>query len=146
MDHRKLWTSGRFYKQGISPTYGISPNVPWTPYESYMEAQILQGEPFQLGILIVKFPANVSEDNELHCHPLSDRTVTVIEGAGTFEYCIRQELFTVSLVPGDRVWMPRGILHTFRSGMNGLLVESLHHPFIPFNHPHCLVYPRCKGD
>jgi hypothetical protein len=43
------------------------------------------------------------------------------------------------LVPGDRVWMPRGTIHTFRSGASGLLVESIHSPFVPLDSPECIV-------
>lgn len=94
--------------------------------------------------MIVKFPAEASEDNDHHCHPRSDRRVTVIEGDGTFEYFIGTKLSKVDLVPGDRVWMPRGVLHTFRAGRKGLLVESIHSPFVKFEDPSCLIYPKKK--
>lgn len=139
---RDRWHSGTFLEHNQPASVGISPDLPWIPYESYMKAQIIQGVPNQLGILVVEFPADVSEDNEYHCHPQSDRCITVIAGAGAFEFFKNRELFVMPLSPGDRVWMPRGVLHTFRSGKDGLLVESLHNPFLPFDHPHCLVYPK----
>ena len=48
----------------------------------------------------------------------------------------------VALKVGDRVWMPRGILHTFMSGPDGLLVDSIHNPFVGLEGPHCLIYPE----
>lgn len=141
-DCRDRWRSGTFFEHGQTASNGVSQTLPWVEYESYMQAQIVQGIPNQLGILAVEFPAESSEDNEHHCHPQSDRCITVIAGSGTFEFFKGGKLFILPLAPGDRVWMPRGVLHTFRSGKNGLLVESLHNPFLPFDHPHCLVYPR----
>jgi quercetin dioxygenase-like cupin family protein len=141
---RDRWRDGRFLEHNQSASVGISQQTPWTPYETYMRAQIIQGVSGHLGVLIVKFPADSSEDNAHHCHPQSDRRITVIQGGGTFEFFSGNILQIHPLHPGDRVWMPRGVLHTFRSGQNGLLVESLHNPFLAFDHPHCLVYPKKK--
>ena len=49
-----------------------------------MVAQIIRGEPFKPGVIIVDFPPGASEDNLLHCHPLSDRIITVVKGSGEF--------------------------------------------------------------
>jgi quercetin dioxygenase-like cupin family protein len=107
-----------------------------------MKAILVNCVPGQLGRLLVDFPANSTEDNKLHTHPASDRCVTVIKGSGDF-ICYRdKKVQKFPLVPGVRVWMPRGILHTFKSGNEGLLVESLHNPFIPLDHPKCLIYPK----
>ncbi|HEY9879506.1 MAG TPA: cupin domain-containing protein [Leptolyngbyaceae cyanobacterium] len=140
---RNRWRNGNFIENGkAAVAYSPNKKLEWIPYESYMRAQIVKGEPDAIGVLIVEFPAEVGEDNEHHCHPKSDRCITVIGGSGTFEYFKGRELFVEQLTPGDRVWMPRGVLHTFRSGKEGLLVESLHSPFLPLGHPHCIVYPR----
>ena len=109
-----------------------------------MKAILINCVPGELGRLLVDFPANSTEDNKLHTHPASDRCVTVISGSGEF-ICYRdKKVQTFPLVPGVRVWMPRGILHTFKSGTKGLLVESLHNPFMPLDHPKCLIYPKLQ--
>lgn len=121
----------------------IEGDRPWVPYETYMEAQLIDCVPGQIGQLLVRFPANLSEDNRLHVHPISDRVIHVIDGGGTFEFYRKSQGHVhVPLVPGMCVKMPRGVLHTFRSGENGLLVHSLHNPWVPFDDPRCLRYPR----
>jgi oxalate decarboxylase/phosphoglucose isomerase-like protein (cupin superfamily) len=110
-----------------------------------MRAQLINCTPGQVGKLLVDFPAEAVEDNELHIHPISDRIITIISGSG--EFIARRpggEIIAIPLIPGHRVWMPRGVLHTFMAGKNGLLVESIHNPFVSFDDPRCLVYPR-KG-
>lgn len=139
---RKRWQNGTFFQQGVKTERTANDQFPWIEYESYMQAKVIKGIPGQIGILLVKFPSSVSEDNDHHTHPCSDRRVTVLKGSGTFEYFKKNQLLCIELSKGDRVWMPRGILHTFRSGTNGLLVESLHNPFVPFDDPKCLVYPK----
>lgn len=114
----------------------------WEPYESYMKAKIIARNEDE-AILLVEFPPEISEDNELHTHPISDRRVTVLQGTGEFIYSDgKKNIHFQPLVPGDRVWMPRGTLHTFKSGEEGLLVESVHSPFVPFDHRLCILYPK----
>lgn len=113
----------------------------WEPYETYMKAFILEKSQ-EFAMLLVDFPPEISEDNRLHTHPISDRRITVIRGSGEF-ICYRDgRVQTFQLDSGDRVWMPRGVLHTFRSGADGLLVESVHSPFVPFDDRLCLLYPK----
>ena len=45
---------------------------------------------------------------------------------------------------GTRVWMPRGTVHTFMASTEGLLVESIHNPWIPFENSGCITYPKEK--
>lgn len=109
-----------------------------------MQAQLVDKTSGGVGRIIVRFPPEGSEDNDLHIHPVSDRVITVINGSGQF-ICLRphsKELSRYELKPGTKVWMPRGVLHTFLAGLDGLLVESIHSPFIPFDDPKCLTYPK----
>lgn len=139
------WKKNDFYEVLPSTPELIHPVVgEWVQYEEYMRAILIDCVPGRLGKLLVRFPANATEDNCLHTHPASDRVVTVIEGGGDF-ICYHgrsKKVKSYPLFPGIRVWMPRGILHTFKSRGDGLLVESLHNPFIPLESPHCLVYPK----
>lgn len=108
-------------------------------YESYMTAWIIREG--LVGELFIKFPAGYVEGERLHLHPKSDRIVSIISGGGQFKAERNGELMEHELVPGMRVWMPRGTLHTFETGPEGLLVHSMHLPFIPLDDPTCLVYP-----
>jgi hypothetical protein len=136
------WNSNLFWELVDPPEIIIPGHLDWVEYEEYMKAILLDCTPGQLGRLLVDFPANSTEDNRLHTHPASDRRVTVIKGSGDFICYRNKKVQTFFLVRGVRVWMPRGILHTFKSGSEGLLVESLHNPFVPLEHPKCLVYPK----
>lgn len=139
---RRRWQNGTFIEMVVAlpvPSY----DLPWVPYEDYMKAQLVDCVPGRLGKLLVDFPPEATEDNQLHVHPISDRRITVIRGSG--EFVARRPGGAVEhfpLVPGSRVWMPRGVLHTFRASTEGLLVESLHNPWVPLEDPRCLVYPR----
>lgn len=138
---RRRWRAGEFIETGC-PIPGTHEGVPWVPYETYMMAQLVDCKVGQPGLLIVDFPPEATEDNELHRHPVSDRVITVIRGSGTFMALRRGSVQSFALEPGHRVWMPRGILHTFMSGPEGLTVESIHNPWVPFTDPLCLIYPR----
>jgi quercetin dioxygenase-like cupin family protein len=108
-----------------------------------MRAQLIDCREGQVGTLIVDFPLNTAENNELHIHPFSDRVITIILGSG--EFVVQRPGGAIErfpLEPGDRVWMPRGILHTFVAGEQGLLVESLHNPFIPLEDERALMYKK----
>lgn len=136
------WINNNFIDFEVRIDNIVYPDEDWIDYEDYMQAILINCLPGKIGELIVKFPADSTEDNRLHTHPASDRIVTVLEGSGDF-ICYRDEkVQNFPLFPGVRVWMPKGILHTFKSKKEGLLVQSLHNPFIPLDNPKCLVYPN----
>lgn len=141
---RQRWRTDDYIGEGYSASYGVQEGYPWVEYEEYMVAQILRGDADKVGIIIVDFPPHATEDNALHTHPLSDRMITVIKGSGEFIARKDGEVLRHAIKPGTRVWMPRGVLHTFLSSAEGLLVESVHNPWIPFEHPGCLTYPKEK--
>lgn len=146
IEARLRWREGNFIEIGVASPVSSYNHIPWTPYETYMRAQLIDCKSGQLGKLLVDFPADAMEDNELHVHPISDRLITVIRGSGEFIARRAGVIQHFALQPGHRVWMPRGVLHTFMAGGSGLLVESLHNPFVAFDQPKCLVYPRqAKG-
>lgn len=142
-NYKDKWQSGKWYEVETSPSIPVNKaSFDWMPYEDYMKAAILyNGKDFT--DLVVDFPADATEDNQMHCHPVSARCVSVVGGDGVFLYStgngnIEEKL----LFPGVRVWMPRGILHTFKAGHEGLTVISRHTPFIPLESSKCIVYPR----
>lgn len=135
------WKDNNFYEVVEIPSLQI-PQGEWVAYEEYMRAILINCVPGDLGKLIVDFPAHTTEDNRLHTHPASDRVVTVLQGSGDFICYRNKQIETYPLFPGVRVWMPRGILHTFKSKEEGLLVESWHNPFVSLESPKCLVYPK----
>lgn len=142
---RERWSENRFLEQGA--TYKFNENfnfLPWVDYEDYMQAKLIDSTSGETGRIIVNFPSESSEDNQLHVHPISDRVITVIEGGGTFIALRKRELIRKALKPGTRVWMPRGVLHTFLSDTRGLLVESIHNPWVPLEDEKCLIYPSKK--
>lgn len=117
-------------------------SMDWTksvPYEDYMQAIILDAEEGKTGTIIVRFPAEGSESNTLHNHPISDRVITVYDGSGEFIFVKDNVINRVGIIAGDTVFMPRGVLHTFLAGSNGMIVSSIHNPYIPIEHPKCLV-------
>lgn len=142
----RRWKEERFLDQGYPFVARPNTKYPheWVGYESYMQAQLLKAVPGEIGVLLVNFPPETSEDNELHIHPVSDRVITVLAGSGEFVRHWKGATEGFPLVRGSRVWMPRGILHTFRSGSEGLLVESIHNPFVGLEDPKCLIYPNPK--
>lgn len=117
-------------------------DLPWIKYESYMRAQLIQSNVGYVGKLIVDFPESTTEDNQLHTHPISDRIVTVLKGNGYF-ICQREgKILEAKLSPGIIIHMPRKVLHTFISGDQGLVVKSVHAPFVDFHDPLCIKYPK----
>jgi len=144
--HIALTTQKRWKEGNIVEHDHLAPIVPrynhnqLLPYETYMQALPICEE-WETGSVFVFFPPEGSEDNELHTHPISDRIITVAKGSGWF-YCVRgSRLYRYPLFAGTRVWMPRGKLHTFFAGSEGLVVESIHNPYVPVNHPKCLFAP-----
>lgn len=135
------WAAGDFYEAGCNIHFPNHSYGEWIEYESYMKAQIIQGIPGEVGILLVDFPADSTEDNRLHTHPVSDRVVSVLRGSGKFICKRKGEIVDYPLHPGVRIWMPRGILHTFKSNSDGMLVSSIHSPFVALEDPKCLCYP-----
>lgn len=134
----ELWESGNFIESDVKiPEYHY--DLPWVPYEDYMEAQLIEATAGSPGRLIVKFPPWTREDKGMHIHPNSDRVILVLEGAGEFVAVRNDEEIRIKLKPGDRVWMPRGVKHNFIAGSKGPLVESQHLPYIPMDDPQCLV-------
>jgi mannose-6-phosphate isomerase-like protein (cupin superfamily) len=137
------WKSGNFIEHlDLLPSFDLSGH--WVEYESYMQAKLLNCVPYQDGELLVRFPVNCAEDNQPHTHPISDRIVTVLEGDGEFICGINNKIYTFDITRGDVVYMPRGTLHTFKSLSDGMLVHSLHCPFVPFDDRLCLTYPKEK--
>lgn len=145
LEAQERWRSDRFIEVGMELPLHSYPDLPWVRYEEYMQAQIVEGVAGKLGKIIVRFPPEGAEDNQLHVHPISDRLITVIEGSGRFIALRRGRLDKFDLCPGTRVWMPRGVLHTFMASSAGLLVQSLHNPWVPFEDQRALVYPRGRA-
>lgn len=120
--------------------------TPWEPYENYMMAKIVAATPGKVGLLYIKFPPETAEDNRLHTHLYSDRLVTVLEGYGYFLIApLDEPIKAIKVAPGDRIWMPRNVRHTWYSGKEGLLVESIHNPFFAFNDSDILSYGLNRG-
>lgn len=137
----RRWATGAFVESGLELP-SASFDLPWVAYEDYMRAQLVEAVPGELGRIIVDFPPEAVEDNHLHSHPLSDRVITVIRGHGWFVAVRHGVIERHELFPGFRVWMPRGKLHTFLAGPEGLLVESRHNPWVPLEDPKTLIYPQ----
>ena len=115
--------------------------TPWERYEDYMLARLVASTPGKVGLLHIKFPPDMAEDSRLHIHRHSDRVITVIEGSGQFLVANPGEgIKSIPLERGNRLWMPRGIRHTFYAGNDGLVLESIHNPFFAFDDPKLLEY------
>jgi hypothetical protein len=135
------WEKGTFLERSV-PIPPERYSLPWVEYEGYMQAQLILTIGGRPGKLYVRFPPHAAEDNRLHYHPISDRVITVLEGdAAVFVAEIHGKVCSFHLAAGDRIWMPRGTLHTFRAGKTELLVESWHNPFVPLDDPQALTYP-----
>ena len=120
--------------------------TPWVKYEHYMFARLIATNPGQIGLLHIRFPAEMAEDCRLHTHFYSDRLITVMEGSGDFLVADKSdELTTIHLKTGMRLWMPRGVRHTFFAGKEGLVLESIHNPFVAFDDPKLLEYEKDAG-
>jgi cupin superfamily acireductone dioxygenase involved in methionine salvage len=153
IDTQEKWAQNYFLEHGKTPYSKESPYLdslaemtPWVPYEKYMQAKLIAATPGAVGLLHVKFPPNIAEDNRLHTHLYSDRLITVIEGSGSFLIApLDQPIKSIKVNAGDRVWMPRGIRHTWYSGKDGLVVESIHNPFFAFDDSDILVYDEDRG-
>lgn len=111
------------------------------PYESYMVAIVGPVRPDGSASLLVRFPADACEDNRLHTHPVSTRRIRVLDGAGWFILVSRGRVEARALHPGAQVTMDAGRLHTFLAGPDGMLVESVHAPFVELDDPRALCYP-----
>lgn len=153
IDTYKRWHQNYFLEHGKIPFSEESPYLkslaemtPWVPYEKYMMARLIAATPGAVGLLHVKFPPEIAEDNRLHTHLYSDRLITIIEGSGQFLVApLGQAIRSITVNVGDRVWMPRGIRHTWYSGKEGLTVESIHSPFFAFDDSDILVYDQNLG-
>jgi quercetin dioxygenase-like cupin family protein len=136
----RRWQEGTFHTRTETFTDVDLSTLVWAPYEDYMRAALIQGGDWETSTLIIEFPPEATEDNQLHVHPISDRVVTVRDGEGEFVAVREGEAVVIPLRPGDRIWMPRGVLHTFKARTR-LVVESIHNPFVPLDHPEVLEYP-----
>ena len=140
---QQFWDEGRYLTMGKAepvPHY----DLPWVAYEDYMQAQLVDVTPGKPSTLIISFPANSSEDQCLHVHPISDRAITVLQGTGDFLVVRDGKLLRHRIGPGNQIWMPRGGVPNFIAGPEGLTVESHHLPFVPFDDPQCFV--RWEGE
>jgi mannose-6-phosphate isomerase-like protein (cupin superfamily) len=150
---RKRWDSGEFLEYDKLPyteesTYlkSLAEMTPWEPYETYMFARSIAATPGKIGILHIQFPPEMAEDCRLHVHHYSDRLITVVGGAGQFIVANENgEIKSIALETGTRLWLPRGIRHTFYAGKSGLVLESIHNPFIAFDDPDILDYEGHEG-
>lgn len=150
---KKRWNSGEFLEYDKLPyteesTYlkSVTEVTPWERYEDYMLARSIAATPGKVGILHIQFPPNMVEDSRLHVHHHSDRLITVIGGSGHFVVAADDgAVKTIFLERGMRLWMPRGVRHTFYAGNNGLVLESIHNPFIAFDDPDILDYQGDNG-
>lgn len=150
---KKKWEQNNFLEHGqiafseeSSYLKSLAEITPWVTYEKYMQAKLITAVPGQVGLLHIKFPPEMAEDNRIHTHLYTDRLVTVIEGSGYFLIApFGETIKSIPVCVGDRVWMPRGVRHTWYSGKNGLVVESIHNPFIAFDDPDILVYDEGLG-
>jgi len=139
---RRKWKSGNFiHRSGVIPVLPTFETNALIPYEEYMSA-LPCVEDWQPGPVFVFFPPEGTEDNELHTHPISDRIITVIDGSGEFIAVRNRKVCRYPLTRGTRVYMPRGVLHTFLASSEGLVVESIHNPYVPIGHPLTIKAPR----
>lgn len=144
LECRRRWREGTFIEHGHAVP-SIPSGLVWQPYETYMSAAIVSGGVGEVTRLLVDFPADGCEDNRLHVHPISDRIITILSGSGDFIAVRSRRVERWALTPGMKVWMPRGVLHTFMAGASGMLVESIHSPFVALDAPEALVYPSKGG-
>jgi cupin superfamily acireductone dioxygenase involved in methionine salvage len=150
---KNKWKENKFLEHGqtafseeSSYLKSLAEITPWVTYEKYMQAKLIAAVPGQVGLLHIKFPPEMAEDNRIHTHLYTDRLVTVLEGSGYFLIApFGEPIQSIPVTKGDRVWMPRGIRHTWYSGKQGLVVESIHNPFIAFDDPDILVYDDGLG-
>ncbi len=150
---RKKWDSGEFLEFDKQPyteesTYlkSLAEMTTWEPYETYMYARSIAAIPGKIGILHIEFPPEMVEDSRLHVHHYSDRLITVVKGSGQFLVAGEHgEIRSIALERGHRLWMPRGVRHTFYAGKKGLVLESIHNPFIAFDDPDILDYEGNNG-
>jgi quercetin dioxygenase-like cupin family protein len=150
---QQRWDENRFlehnavpFSQESSYLRFVAKSKPWVPYEQYMQAKLVAAEPGQIGLLHIEFPAETAEDNRIHTHLYSDRLVTVMDGSGFFIVApLGKPIESIPVGVGDRVWLPRNVRHTWYSGKNGLLVESIHNPFFAFDDSNTLVYDMSRG-
>jgi mannose-6-phosphate isomerase-like protein (cupin superfamily) len=150
---QRRWDNNQFLEYGKLPYSEESSYLkslvevtPWERYEDYMLARLVAATPGKVGILHIQFPPQMAEDSRLHVHHHSDRVITVLEGAGQFLVAgDGKEIKSIPLERGNRLWMPRGIRHTFYAGSKGLVLESIHNPFFVFDDPKLLDYIDNEG-
>jgi mannose-6-phosphate isomerase-like protein (cupin superfamily) len=90
-------------------------------------------------VLKLRFQAG-STDLPIHSHEYSDRVLVVIDGEGVFDVLPSaasspDQIRATPVSTGDVLAFSRGVLHTFRTYSDDLLLLSYHSPFIPLNDP-----------
>lgn len=147
LDIKRRWQEGRFFTQGVALSEEELQRfmaLPEVVYQIYMRARIFRAAAGEIGELLITLPPGLNEDNYLHIHPISDRDITIVQGAGFF-IAQRQGKFVVKILrKGDRIVVPRGVLHTCLSGSEGLIIKSLHIPWVPPDDSRCSFYPSEK--
>lgn len=99
------------------------------------------------GFLFLRF-AEQSRDLPMHTHEDSDRLIYVLEGRGFF-HASRERLddFTgddirnVPVRSRDVLLFRRGVMHTFSTESEALLLLSYHAPFVPLEDPRQYTVP-----
>jgi len=135
------WEAGEFIERIDVKKVVLPPHehLPWVKHEC-MRAKLVRAVAGEVGELILKFPPNSQEDLEMHTHPVSDRIITVLEGQGVFRAVRNGVQFERLLEPGDVVYMPRGMFHTFLGLAAPLMVHALHNPWVPMDHDDNIRY------
>lgn len=93
------------------------------------------------GLAKLRFDAG-TRDLPMHVHENSDRCILVLQGRGLFHLSNAtldtfsgRDIRTVSVQPGQVLVFTRGLLHTFSTNHEPLVLLSYHAPLIPFNDP-----------
>jgi mannose-6-phosphate isomerase-like protein (cupin superfamily) len=135
------WKAGTFIERIDVKKVVLPPHehLPWVKHEC-MRAKLVSVTAGEVGELILKFPPNGQEDLEMHTHPVSDRIITVLEGRGVFRSVRHGVPFERVLEPGDVVYMPRGVFHTFLGLAEPLMVHAMHNPWVPMDHEDNIRY------
>lgn len=144
------WSDGRFIEEA-DPGLFVEFDLPWIPYEGYMQAQLIVAIPEKLGLIRVSFLPGATE-GKIHSHDYSDRIVVPRQGSAEF-VCLRNETLgnkaieRFRVAPGHRIYIPRRGRHTFiaLSGED-FVVDSVTSPVIvPFDDPRCITYLNDTG-
>jgi quercetin dioxygenase-like cupin family protein len=90
------------------------------------------------GLIRMEFQAGCSK-LPLHIHPLSDRILVILKGAGYGHYSNQGldkleagNIHSIPVKAGTVIFFNRGLVHTFSTGPQPLTTLTYHHPFIEF--------------